>query len=368
MSLSRGFPNAGHFYSNVVKPIKIDCNFTVDATNGNGLGIRSLKSNGYVRNVFMHTTQTPASNDGYLNPNPASGYALIQLKQNFNYYLGGFSGFVSPVAGSAIHIASSSVLTAGVPYVITNAGAAIAPTFTVVAVADSSGSLAGKYFLASDQFSNNYLFYNVVSGVGSPPSLTGALANYVAVPVAFATNSANTVVGAAIATAMGAVNGTNSWTAVNSGHTVTVTGSLTTVSFSPLPQDVSTGFTVSAVTYTSLSTAWQSVGVPPGLIPAVGLSFIATSTGAAVISSAATVQAVGVSAISSIEVIGDANKSIANSSIATNGGAWILVQFLAPTISTGAYIAPMIPTAPAAGSVVGMSFFFDGSAVTVDGI
>ena len=207
MSVARGFPNAGHFYSNIVKPIKIDCNFVVDSTNGNGLGIRSLKSNGYVRNVFMHTSATPGANDGYTNPNPAAGYALIQLKQNFNAYLGGFSGFVSPVTGSNIVISSSSVLTVGNPYIITAVGVASAPTFTVVAVADSSGSLASKYFLATDQFSNNYVFYCVVSGVGSPPSLTGALAGYVAVPIAFATNAANTAVGAAIATAMGAVNG-----------------------------------------------------------------------------------------------------------------------------------------------------------------
>lgn len=365
MSIARGFPNGGNSYSNLVKPIKIDCNFVVDSTNGNGLGIRSLKSNGYVRNVFMHTSATPGKNDNYTNPNPASGYVLIQMKQNFNSYIGGMTGFVSPTTGSVIHIASSTVLTAGVPYIIAAVGAAVAPSFTVAAVADSSGSLASKYFLASDQYSNNYVFYNVVSGVGSPPSLTGALSNYVAVPVAFATNAANSAVGAALATAMGAVNGSNSWTAVNSGHTVTVTGALTTVGFSPLPQDFNTTFTVSAVTYTTIQKAWQSVGLPPGLTPTVGQSFIATSTGSAVISSAATVIAAGVSGITSIEVIGDANQSINNSSIASNGGAWVLVQLLG---ATDASTTTLIPKAPAAGSVIGMSFYFDGSEVTVDGL
>jgi len=357
--------NGGNFYSNIVRPVKIDCNFVVDSSNGNGLGIRSLKSNGFVRNVFMHTSATPGTNDNYLNPNPAAGYALIQMKGNYNAYLGGFTGFVSPVTGSNIQIASSSVLTDGVPYIITAVGAAVAPSFTVVAVADSSGSLAGKYFLASDQYSNNYVFYCVVSGVGSPPSLTGSLANYVAIPISFSTNATNSTVGAAIATAMGAVNGTNSWTASNSGHTVTVTGALTTVNFSPRPQDVNTGFTISAVTYTSLAAGWQSVGLPPGLTPTVGQSFIATATGSAVVSSAATVKAASVSGITSIEVIGDANQSIANSSIASNGGAWILVQFLGATNSS---TTTLIPTAPAAGSVVGMSFFFDASEVTVDGL
>ena len=123
MSVARSFHNAGHYYSNIVSPVKIDCNFIVDATNGNGLGIRSLKSNGFVRNVFMHTSATPGAGDGGLvNPNPASGFAIIQMKQNFNKYLGGFSGFVSPTTGSPIAI-SGSGLTAHNPYLIATVGA-----------------------------------------------------------------------------------------------------------------------------------------------------------------------------------------------------------------------------------------------------
>ena len=224
MSVVRGFVNAGHFYSNITKPIKIDCNFVVDATNGNGLGIRSLKSNGYVRNVFMHTSATPGRNDGALNPNPAAGFALIQLNSNFNKYLGGFSGFVSPVTGSAL-----TSVAAGLPYII--------------------GSL-GNTTLAQ----------------------------------------------------------------------------------------------------------WQAAGVPAGLVPAVGMSFIAIET--ASIGGSGAVFAPGVSGIGSVEVIGDANASINNSNIAVNGGAYLLVQFLAAGV----------PTAPAAGSVCGMSMFFDGSSVTVDGL
>ena len=80
MSVVRGFGlNGKSIYENVAKPMVVNCNFIVDSTNGNGLGIRSLKSNGYVRNVFMHTSATPGSNDGYLNPNPASGYILVQI-------------------------------------------------------------------------------------------------------------------------------------------------------------------------------------------------------------------------------------------------------------------------------------------------
>ena len=47
--------NGGRLYSFGAQPVLVDCNFIVDATNGNGLGIRSLKGQG-VRNVYMATS------------------------------------------------------------------------------------------------------------------------------------------------------------------------------------------------------------------------------------------------------------------------------------------------------------------------
>lgn len=230
MSLARGCgQNGGHFYSNITQPIKLDLNFVVDSTNGNGLGIRSLKSNGYVQNVFMHTSATPGAGlDGYLNPNPAVGYALIQFKNNFKYYLGGFSGFVSPVSGTPL-----TSTTAGLAYIIVSLG-------------------------------------------------------------------------------------------------------------------------------TTTLAQWQAAGVPKGLVPSVGLSFIAVATGA--IGGTGTVEVPSVSGIVSVEVVGDPNQSIANSSIAQYGGAWLLVQFLAATSSS---VTTLVHTAPANGSVVGMSSFFDLSSVSI---
>ncbi len=363
MSVVRGYPNAGHYYSNIVKPIDIFCNFVVDSTNGNGLGQRSLKSNGYVRNVFLHTSATPGSNDGYLNPNPLAGYAWIQLKSPFNYYLGGNDGFVSPPTGSPIAI-SGSGLTVGHPYFIATVGAVPDPSFTVTTVADVSGSLAGKYFQASDVFSNNYVFYNVVSGVGLPPSLTGALANYVAIPVSFATGSSAATVASAVATAMGAVNNSNSWTAVAASNVVTVTSIANpNLQFSPGPTPATSGFAISAVTYTSLAKDWQHVGVPVGVTPNVGVSFVALTTGGSL--GSGTVIAAGVSGITKVEVIGDPNQSIAPYPVDPDGGAWILVQFLAPTSSS---VTTLVPTAPVNGSVCGLRFSFDGSSVTVDGL
>src|ERR1700684_4336380 len=96
MSVARGYGlNGLHYFTNVCKPIDCNLNFIVDSTNGNGLGIRSLKSNGFVESVFMNTSATPGTVGGYTNPNPIAGYALVRFKNNFNYYLGGYSGFAS---------------------------------------------------------------------------------------------------------------------------------------------------------------------------------------------------------------------------------------------------------------------------------
>ncbi len=232
MSVARGMgQNGGHYYSNITQPVKLDLNFIVDSTNGNGLGIRSLKSNGYVRNVFMHTSASAGSNDGALNPNPAAGYALIQFNNNFNKYLGGFQGFVSPTTGS--------------------------------------------------------------------PS--GSVTNHAALII--------------------------------------------------------------ATLGTTTAAQWLAAGVPAGVTPAVGVSFIAIKTGA--IGGTGTVIAAGVSGIVAVEVIGNPNLSISNSSIASNGGAYLLVQFLGATSSS---VTTLIPTAPVDGSVCGMSAFFDLSSVTIDGL
>jgi hypothetical protein len=131
MSVQRGNgQNGGHFYSNITFPVLISCNFIVDSTNGNGLGVRSIKSNGYIENVFMHTSATPGVGGNNLtNPNPASGLVMVQFKNNFNYYLGGFSGFVSPPTGSSL-----TSVTAGTAYTITTLGTTTAAQWLAAGV------------------------------------------------------------------------------------------------------------------------------------------------------------------------------------------------------------------------------------------
>ncbi len=294
----RGFGlNGKSFYTNIAKPMEVNMTFTVTPTNG--LGVTSLKSNGYVRNVFMHTSTTPTSNDGYLNPNPAAGYALLQFNNNFNRYIGLTSSFVGATATSTS--IDNSALTAGLVYVITIVG---------------NASLA----------------------------------------------------------------------------------------------------------------KWQSIGLPPGITPAVGVSFVATAVGTGSNVLTSRVQVPTSSGISAVEVVGDPNTTIASSNIATNGGAWVVVQFLGEVATIASYTpagtvsAPVFtgaalgththsipagtdsaggtsgatsggtpagtnsaPTftgsagsltgtvalgaaAPATGSVISLGFLFDGSTVTIDGL
>lgn len=226
MSIARGNgQNGGHFYSNITQPVKLYANFVVDSTNGNGLGVRSVKSNGYVRNVFMHTSASPGSNNGYLNPNPASGYILVQLNNNYNYYLGGSAGFVSPVSGTPL-----TSTTAGLAYIIVSLG-------------------------------------------------------------------------------------------------------------------------------TTTLAQWQAKGLPLGVTPAVGVSFIATAAGAIGGTGAVEVPATAGSGITNVEVVGDAHLSTSYP-LANYSGMWILSSCFASGVLT----------APANGSVCGMQFDLDASSVTIDGL
>jgi hypothetical protein len=125
------------FYTPHKMPVLIDCNFIVDSTNGNGLGIRSLKGQG-VSNVFMHTSATPAPG----NPNPASGVILVQLTDNYTRYFGGFSGQVSPVGSS------SNSITSNTAYVITSLGTTTVAQWVAAGVPVGITPAVGVAFIA----------------------------------------------------------------------------------------------------------------------------------------------------------------------------------------------------------------------------
>ena len=140
---NRNFSNGKSIYIPHVKPVLLDCNFIVDSANGNGLGVRSLKGP-MIANVFMHTTATPAAG----SPNPADGYIVVQLQDNYNRYLSGFSGFGSPLSGSALAV-NAAALTAHVAYVITSLGTSTTADWHALGVPAGVTPAVGVAFIAA---------------------------------------------------------------------------------------------------------------------------------------------------------------------------------------------------------------------------
>ena len=80
---NRNWASGGRLYSPFVSPVLIDCNFVVDSTNGNGLGIRNLKGP-VVANVYMQTTATPApGNPLVASATPPSNAINLGTAANF---------------------------------------------------------------------------------------------------------------------------------------------------------------------------------------------------------------------------------------------------------------------------------------------
>ena len=315
--------------------------------------------------------------NGQLNPNPAAGYALIQLANNYNRYAGGFSGFVSPLSGSNVAI-NSTALTVGQPYVVVSPGHGALGAATIAPVADVSGSLASTWFSLYDNYGNTFIIWFYVTGVGgaAPVGVSGTL-----IQQTIAENASASTIGTALVSTISLIPaaqignltapaGVYSFTA--SGTTTVTVVSTQTNPYSPLPGapadgTIPTGFTfVKTITKTN-GDDWRGVGLPVGIEPTVGAAFVATSTGVCTGGvSTGFVEVPSVSGISSLEVVGDPNQSISPIpyKFSPNIGGWILVQFLAPTSSS---VTTFIPTAPAAGSVVGMSFYMEAGSTTIAG-
>lgn len=119
---------------------QIDINFIVDHANGNGLGIRSLK--GPAASVYMNTSATPAVG----NPNPAAGYIVINLNAKYASYIGGYSGFVSPVSGTPINVTTG--VSAGLAYIITSLGTTTAAGFQALGLPVGANAVVGASFVA----------------------------------------------------------------------------------------------------------------------------------------------------------------------------------------------------------------------------
>ncbi len=123
-------------------PVLLDCQFTVDATDSNG--ITGLKGAG-IQNVWMHTSTTPSA----LNPNPAAGYAIVQLQDNYNKLFGFESAVKSPLSGSSLLVASAG-LSVGQPYVITILGTTTTAAWHTLGVPAGIAPAVGVAFVAAN--------------------------------------------------------------------------------------------------------------------------------------------------------------------------------------------------------------------------
>ena len=106
---------------------------------------------------------------------------------------------------------------------------------------------------------------------------------------------------------------------------------------------------------------WQAIGLPAGITPAVGVSFIAKTNGGSgntLTSRVQTTASTG-SGVCTIETVGDPNLSIAPNPTANQGfGAQIILQC---RDYAGALVAP------ADNSVISLSFYLSNSSVQVAG-
>lgn len=111
----------------------------------------------------------------------------------------------------------------------------------------------------------------------------------------------------------------------------------------------------------STAAALHALGVPPGVTPAVGVSFIAASVGAGANTSTTRVQASATagSNVASIEIVGNPDMSIApDQSAPQSYGSQIILQC---RDYAGAIVAP------ANGSLISLAFYLSNSSVTVSG-
>lgn len=136
---NRNWPNS-RIYTGHHMPVLLDCNFVVDSTNGNGLGIRNLKGP-YIKAVRMHTT---ASLPPGIVTNPAAtGVIFVTLQDNYNRYYGGFSGQVAPI-GTPV-----TSLTANIAYTITSLGTATSAQWVAAGLPARYTPAVGASFIAA---------------------------------------------------------------------------------------------------------------------------------------------------------------------------------------------------------------------------
>lgn len=277
------------------KAVQVDCNFIVDSTNGNGLGIRSLKSPGSaIAGVFMNTS---ASFTGTTH----TGTNVVD----------GISGGTSSLA-VGMRVQTTDL---------------VDPT-TILSITSSSAITLSR--TATTGHAGATITYQ---GAGSPNPASGLIM------VQLADNF-------------------NRYFFGTSGYVVPVSGSAILVTTGTTR---GLAYTIVLVGTTTLA-QWQKLGLPVGITPAVGVTFVAIDTTTATGTGAIEVPAAtGAGAMYYIAAIGDPNTTIMSTAGAilgkANGSQIILGCYGATDAST----TTAVLKAPADGSVIGMSFVFSSS-------
>ena len=448
---NRNWASGGKIYSMISSPVLLDCNFVVDSTNGNGLGIRSLKGPA-VANVYMQSSAPSAKNPlAAVSSGPANS---INLRTAFIFdilaatAITGSTGGGSTITGNmGIYPNNSSSITNFPPSTVTGlthaADAAanqaqIDATAAFVAINALSGSATaisstldgqtltpGTYKESSGTFNlaqsgngtltlNGAGTYNFIcsstlsTGAGGIPTIAftgGASPSNTSINWAVGSSATiNIGVSSAGATFYGNVIAQASVTATQAGtidgRLIALTAAVTLSDTNAVNQP-STGSSPAAgvivvqlqdnynkilkgfkaivspvsgipltsttagtpVVIVSLGTAtaaqWQAKGLPAGIAPAVGVSFVPTASGSIGGSAAVEVALLPGSGITTIETIGDANLSIAPNPTKNQGfGGQIVLQ---------CRDYDGLKAAPADGSVISLAFLLNNSSVTVQG-
>lgn len=309
MSTPRGYgQNGNKLYTNVTQPMYTWLTFTVTPTNG--LGVTSVKSNGYANYVFMHTSTTPTATGGVTNPNPANGYAMIGLTNNFNYFL----GMRGTVAAPATSTSTASVVTGSV-YTITLLGTTTAAQWRAVGLPSWVTATVGQSFVATAT--------QAIGGTGTVgvPGIT----NISGLSVVGDPNQ--TIASANVASFGGAY-------LVVQFSALTAAGTINTPTF--------TGSALGNHTHDLLL---KNAAVSDGATTRVnaGANLLGANTGGDL-----TVTGAG------------ANGGVVNASAGTPAGTISALTFTSTSAAAAA--------APTTGSIVRLELCFDGSTVTIDGL
>ena len=270
--------NIQFHYSPHNKATVLDCSFVVDQTNGNGLGIRSLKASGRIASVYMNTSPAATTSSSVF----ASGVSTITLSRNIN----------SLVVGMVVTDSTTSGNITG--------GTTITAINTITSQITLSAPTAG----ASASSPGDTLSFAMTAALaGNPNPQSGII-------VVNLQDNYNTYLGG------------------YAGFSTVLTGSALT------------SFTVGHVyVITSLGTStqanWVAAGLSPSVQAAVGVSFVAAATS---VTGSGTAKAFTTSGIDHIELVGDPN--LMNSIGAQIAGSGTGMQIISACYSAGTLTAP----------------------------